>query len=113
MSPLQPIAVRQDSARSRDHPAVSVSHLTKVFYRRRGRRGAFRRRKAFPALTDVSFSIARGECVAILGQNGSGKSTLVRLLSTLLIPDGGAALIFGHDVVTDPRPVRRLVNRVS
>jgi ABC-2 type transport system ATP-binding protein len=55
----------------------------------------------------------RGETVAILGQNGSGKSTLVRLLSTLLLPDGGTASIFGHDVVADARAVRRLVNRVS
>jgi ABC-2 type transport system ATP-binding protein len=55
----------------------------------------------------------RGECVAILGQNGSGKSTLVRLLSTLLLHDGGTAKVFGHDVFTDERAVRRLVNRVS
>jgi ABC-2 type transport system ATP-binding protein len=55
----------------------------------------------------------RGECVAILGQNGSGKSTLVRLLSTLLFHDGGSAHVFGYDVFTNPRPVRRLVNRVS
>src|SRR5213596_4129390 len=55
----------------------------------------------------------RGECVAILGQNGSGKSTLVRVLSTLLLPDGGSATIFGHDVVKESRPVQRLVNRVS
>ena len=61
----------------------------------------------------MSFAIERGETVAILGQNGSGKSTLVRLLSTLLLPDGGSAEIFGHDVVRDARPVRRLVNRVS
>src|SRR5690606_10234122 len=53
------------------------------------------------------------ECVAILGPNGSGKSTLVRLLSTLLLPDGGTAEIFGHDPVTDSRAVRRLINRVS
>ena len=56
---------------------------------------------------------ARGECVAILGQNGSGKSTLVRLLSTLLLHDGGSARVFGHDVFKDTREVRRLVNRVS
>jgi ABC-2 type transport system ATP-binding protein len=61
----------------------------------------------------VSFEVARGECVAVLGQNGSGKSTLVRLLSTLLLPDGGTARIFGHDVVRESRAVRRLVNRVS
>ena len=57
--------------------------------------------------------MARGECVAILGQNGSGKSTLVRLLSTLLLHDGGEARIFGHDVFKEERTVRRLVNRVS
>ena len=61
----------------------------------------------------MSFTVARGECVAVLGQNGSGKSTLVRLLSTLLLPDGGSARVFGHDVVRDERAVRRLVNRVS
>src|SRR4051794_2937125 len=55
----------------------------------------------------------RGECVAILGQNGSGKSTLVRLLSTLLLHDGGTAFVFGHDVFKEQRAVQRLVNRVS
>src|SRR5947208_11150336 len=57
--------------------------------------------------------MARGECVAILGQNGSGKSTLVRLLSTLLINDGGEARIFGHDAFRETRAIRKLVNRVS
>src|SRR5205085_8863632 len=70
-----------------------------------------RRRRA--ALKAVSFGMERGECVAILGQNGSGKSTLVRLLSTLLLPDGGSAHVFGHDVFKEARAVRRLVNRVS
>jgi ABC-2 type transport system ATP-binding protein len=92
--------------------AVEVHELRKVFKvpdRKRGRFG----RKTRVALDGVSFSIARGETVAILGQNGSGKSTLVRLLSTLLLPDGGSAAIFGNDVVSDARAVRRLVNRVS
>jgi ABC-2 type transport system ATP-binding protein len=65
------------------------------------------------ALTDVSFTVDRGECVAILGQNGSGKSTLVRALSTLLLPEGGQARVFGHDIVREAKAVRRLVNRVS
>ena len=69
--------------------------------------------KSVPALRDVSFTMQRGECVAILGQNGSGKSTLVRLLSTLLLNDGGSARVFGHDVFTEQRAVQRLVNRVS
>jgi ABC-2 type transport system ATP-binding protein len=90
--------------------AVHVTDLRKDFLRREGRR---LRRARVPALRGVSFTIGRGECVAILGQNGSGKSTLVRLLSTLLLADGGAARVFGHDVAGDPRAVRRLVNRVS
>jgi ABC-2 type transport system ATP-binding protein len=89
--------------------AVVVRDLEKVFSRRQGLFG--RKRRA--ALKKVSFAVRRGECVAILGQNGSGKSTLVRVLSTLLLPDGGEAFIFDHDVLRDPRPVRRLVNRVS
>jgi len=92
--------------------AVEVHELRKVFKvpdRKKGRFG----KKTRVALDGVSFTIERGETVAILGQNGSGKSTLVRLLSTLLLPDGGSARIFGHDVVGEARPVRRLVNRVS
>jgi ABC-2 type transport system ATP-binding protein len=88
--------------------AVEVDNLRKEFTRRENRR---RRRVA--ALDGVSFEIARGGCIAILGQNGSGKSTLVRLLSTLLLPDRGSARIFGHDVSKQARAVRRLVNRVS
>jgi ABC-2 type transport system ATP-binding protein len=90
--------------------AVHVSDLRKDFLRRSGRR---LRRERVPALHGVSFTIERGECVAVLGQNGSGKSTLVRLLSTLLLADGGTAVVFGHEISRDPRAVRRLVNRVS
>jgi ABC-2 type transport system ATP-binding protein len=94
-------------------PAVEVKNLRKEFRRRDRRDGRFARKRSMPALHDVTFTIARGECVAILGQNGSGKSTLVRLLSTLLIDDGGEARIFGHDAFRDTRVIRRLVNRVS
>jgi ABC-2 type transport system ATP-binding protein len=94
--------------------AVEVHNLRKEFLRRDAERsGLRRRRRRVPALEDVTFSIERGECVAILGQNGSGKSTLVRLLSTLLRHDGGDARVFGHDVFREPRAVQRLVNRVS
>jgi len=94
--------------------AVEVHNLRKDFFRRDAERsGIRRRRRRVPALEGVTFAIERGECVAILGQNGSGKSTLVRVLSTLLLPDGGSARIFGHDVVADSRAVQRLVNRVS
>jgi ABC-2 type transport system ATP-binding protein len=85
--------------------AVQVVQLRKHFVRRK--------RPPVVALDSISFAIGRGECVAILGQNGSGKSTLVRVLSTLLLPDGGSARVFGHDVVRDDRAVRSIVNRVS
>ena len=94
-------------------PAVVVDGLRKVFFRKDGREGLRRRRKRIAALDGVSFEVRRGETVAILGQNGSGKSTLIRLLSTLLLDDGGSARIFGHDVSTETRAVRRLINRVS
>ena len=94
-------------------PAVEVQNLRKEFRRSDGKRsGLRRRRERVEALRGISFDMARGECVAILGQNGSGKSTLVRLLSTLLLLDGGSANLFGHDL-SDTRAVRRLVNRVS
>ena len=88
--------------------ALEVHNLRKEFTRRDSRG---KRRVA--ALKRVDFEIERGECVAILGPNGSGKSTLVRLLSTLLLPDGGTATVFGRDAFKDTRAVRRLVNRVS
>src|ERR671937_339378 len=94
--------------------AVEVHNLRKEFFRRDATRTRLRkRRRRVAALEGVSFTVERGECVAILGQNGSGKSTLVRVLSTLLLPDGGSAQIFGHDVVAEQRAVQRLVNRVS
>src|SRR6266567_5342961 len=94
--------------------ALEVHNLRKEFLRRDAERTKLvRRRRRVPALHGVSFEIERGECVAILGQNGSGKSTLVRLLSTLLLNDGGSAHVFGHDVFTEQRAVQRLVNRVS
>jgi ABC-2 type transport system ATP-binding protein len=88
--------------------AVEVDNLEKRFERRTAAG-----RRSVAALAGVSMTIARSECVAVLGQNGSGKSTLVRALSTLVLPDGGSASVFGHDVVAEAGAVRRLVNRVS
>lgn len=89
--------------------AVEINNLVKQYRRRRRKEDV----TVKPALDGVSLTVARGECVAILGQNGSGKSTLVRILSTLLLPDDGRASVFGHDVVHEDRAVRRLVTRVS
>ncbi|MBA2383477.1 MAG: ABC transporter ATP-binding protein [Actinobacteria bacterium] len=97
---------------SRAAPAVEVRELRKEFVRRDKKAGRFARKRR-AAIEGLTFTMGRGECVAILGQNGSGKSTLVRLLSTLLLHDGGSATVFGHDVFTNPRAVQKLVNRVS
>src|SRR5438045_9129721 len=88
--------------------ALEVHNLRKEFTRRDGRG-----KRRVSALKGLDFVIERGECVAILGPNGSGKSTLVRLLSTLLLPDGGTATVFGRDAFKDTRAVRRMGNRVS
>jgi ABC-2 type transport system ATP-binding protein len=65
------------------------------------------------AVDRVSLSIRRGEIFGVLGPNGSGKSTLIRLIATLLIPDGGRITVFGHDVTEDSRLVQTMINRVS
>jgi ABC-2 type transport system ATP-binding protein len=65
------------------------------------------------AVDQVSFRVYEGEIFGVLGPNGSGKSTLIRLIATLLLPDEGQLEVFGFDVVSQPRQVQNLVNRVS
>jgi ABC-type multidrug transport system, ATPase component len=92
-------------------PAILVRNLRKNFTKRGG---FFKSPKSQEwALDDVSFEVARGETYGLLGPNGSGKSTLIRILSTLLIADGGEARILGHKLPEEHRAVRLLVGRVS
>jgi ABC-2 type transport system ATP-binding protein len=106
-------AVRRELERGR--PAVSVRHICKTFGRPKKRLPWQKDEQKPPvrALDDVSFDVQRGEIFGILGANGSGKSTLIRLMSTLLIPDGGEIKIFGYDVRADEAEVKLLINRVS
>src|SRR3954451_2885623 len=70
-------------------------------------------RKAFGAirvLEGLDLEIDAGEVFALLGPNGAGKTTTVRILSTLLTPDGGMARVAGHDVVKDPNAVRAAIS---
>jgi daunorubicin resistance ABC transporter ATP-binding subunit len=61
------------------------------------------------ALQGVSFEVPVGQVLGLLGPNGAGKTTAVRVLTTLLQPDGGRAQVLGRDVVADARPVRALI----
>jgi ABC-2 type transport system ATP-binding protein len=64
------------------------------------------------ALSGVSFAVGQGEIFGLLGPNGGGKSTLFRILSTMMVPTEGRALLAGCDVVREPAAVRRHVGVV-
>jgi ABC-2 type transport system ATP-binding protein len=64
------------------------------------------------ALDGVSFRVKRAEIFGLLGPNGSGKTTIFRILSTLMLPTTGRALILGHNVALDPSGVRRQIGVV-
>jgi ABC-2 type transport system ATP-binding protein len=57
----------------------------------------------------ISFTVERGETLALLGPNGAGKSTLIRMLTTLMLPTEGTALVDGADIVQDPDTVRHAI----
>lgn len=60
------------------------------------------------ALDDITFDVARGELFGFIGPDGAGKTTLFRILTTLLLPDKGAATVEGSDVVRDYKIIRKI-----
>ncbi len=77
-------------------PAILVEGLTKSFGEVRALRG-------------IDLAVPRGTVLGLLGPNGAGKTTAVRILTTLLRPDGGRALVEGYDVVRQAAAVRRSI----
>lgn len=99
--------------------ALKCDQVTKTFYEKgRSKAGGLksfftRERRPVHAVRPTSFEVKKGEIFGILGPNGSGKSTLIRIIATLLYPDGGSVSVFDQDVVTRQLAVRRMINRVS
>ncbi|MFB7075890.1 ATP-binding cassette domain-containing protein, partial [Streptomyces sp. NPDC056290] len=78
-------------------PAIETVGLVKTFGETR-------------AVDGVDLTVPAGTVYGVLGPNGAGKTTTVKMLATLLRPDGGEARVFGHDVVRDADQVRGLVS---
>lgn len=77
--------------------AIETSGLVKTF-------GSTR------AVNGIDLAVRRGTVYGLLGPNGAGKTTTIRVLATLLRPDGGAARVLGHDVAREPAAVRAKVS---
>jgi ABC-2 type transport system ATP-binding protein len=76
--------------------AIVIKNLTKSF-------------KDLKVLEGINLTVERGTMLALLGPNGAGKTTTVRILSTLLTPDGGEVLVNGFNVLTHANDVRKSI----
>ena len=81
-------------------PSVTANNLVKNYGKKK---------EVVQALKGVSFEVEKGELFGIIGPDGAGKTSLFRILTTLLIPDGGSATVDGLDVVKDFKAIRQRV----
>jgi ABC-2 type transport system ATP-binding protein len=87
---------------------IETRGLRKSFTSRQGRE-----KKTVEAVRGVDLDVTEGEIFGFLGPNGAGKTTTLRMLATLIPPDGGAATIAGADLLSDPAEVRRRIGYVA
>jgi len=87
---------------------IDIRGLKKSFKSRRSKQGGM-----VEAVKGIDLAVEEGECFGFLGPNGAGKSTSLRMLATLLAPDGGDARIAGCDLLKEPAFVRRQIGYVS
>ena len=87
---------------------IEASGLRKSYRTRRRRKVT-----SVDAVRGVDFAVQRGEIFGFLGPNGAGKTTTLRMLATLIRPDGGDATIAGADLCSDPAQVRRCIGFVA
>jgi ABC-2 type transport system ATP-binding protein len=88
---------------------IETRGLRKSFTSRQGRE----KKKTVEAVRGVDLDVAEGEIFGFLGPNGAGKTTTLRMLATLIEPDGGSASIAGVDLLSDPGEVRRRIGYVA
>lgn len=74
--------------------------------------GITKRFEEVTAVNNISISVKPGELFGLLGPNGAGKTTLINMLSTMIEPSGGSALVWGHDVVKEADLVRQNIGVV-
>ena len=93
---------------------IDVDQLTKSFVAKgeRGKRKAGEPQRV-AAVRGVSFAAADGQTTGLLGPNGAGKTTTLRMIATLVLPDGGQARVDGHDSVTEATAVRERLGVLS
>ncbi|HLR63593.1 MAG TPA: ABC transporter ATP-binding protein [Lentibacillus sp.] len=76
---------------------IAVNDLTKKFKKR-------------SAVDTLRLSVKEGELFGLLGTNGAGKTTTIKMLSCLLEPTSGDALLMGNSIINDPQSVKRIIN---
>ncbi len=92
--------------------AIVLKNVRKTFRRKAEVAISRRRSELRDVLKDITLEIGHGEIVCVLGRNGSGKTTLIRILSTLIEPDGGEVHVSGFDVLREPEKVRKRIGVV-